>query len=293
MLTVVMVAMMITLYTLQSFFCKAYSDAYPGEPDRSSAVFSMVSGLFIAFAGLILTGFRVHVSSVTLWLALMNAAVVFFYNLFMVSAAKHGPYSVQMTFMLSGGILIPAFVSNLFFHDRLSIIQWISVAVIILAIALVSYKSGDRAIKNKRFWIFCFGLFVTNGLYGMLLDVQQRRSGTEEKEEMAMITYLGVFLLALIFAAARRRENFFRDFRQTRKSLIFLLLCSIISAAALMVMLHTLSRMDTTVLYTFDNAGVLLFSVLCSAVFFRERLSVVNIVGCVLMAAGLICISAF
>lgn len=288
-----MVALMIVLYTLQSFFCKVYSEAYPGESDPSSAVFSMVSGLFIAFAGLILAGFRIQASPITVWLGLANAAVVFLFNLFMVSASKSGPYSVQMTFMLSGGILIPALVANLFFHDHLSLIQWISVAVIVIAIALVSYKSGDRAIRGKRFWVFCVGLFLTNGLYGMLLDTQQRRSGTEEKEEMAMITYLGVFLLAVIFAAVKRRGNFFRDFRQTRKSLVFLLLCSLISAAALMLMLHTLARMDTTVVYTFDNAGVLLFSVLCSAVFFREKLSAVNIAGCVLMAAGLICVSAF
>ena len=163
MLTVGMVTGMIVLYTMQSFFCKVYSESYPGEPDRSSAVFSMVSGLFIALAGLILTGFRVHVSSITLWLALLNAAVVLFYNLFMVSAAKYGPYSVQMTFMLSGGILIPAFVSCLCFHDRLSVVQWISVAAIILAIALVSYKSGDRAVKSKRFWIFCAGRATTSG----------------------------------------------------------------------------------------------------------------------------------
>ena len=288
-----MVTLMIVLGTMQSFFCKAYSDEYPGQPDRSSSVFSVVSGLFIAFAGLILTGFQISVSPITVWLALLNAVVVFFFNLFMVSASKSGPYSVQMTFMLSGGILIPAFVSKFFFHDELSLVQWISVAIIVIAIALVSYKSGDNAIRNKWFWVFCVGLFVTNGFYGMLLDIQQRKSGAGEKEEMAMITYLGVFLLAFVFAAIHRRKNFFRDFRQTKKSLIFLLLCSFVTAAAIMVMLHTLSRMDTTIVYTFDNAGVLLFSVLCSAIFLREKMSAVNIVGCALMIGGLICVSAF
>ena len=145
-----MVALMIALYTMQSLFCKVYSDSYPGEPDRSSAVFSIVCGLIIALAGLILTGFRIRVSPQTLWFALSNGTVVFLYNLFMVSASKTGPYSVQMTFMLSGGILVPAFASNIFFGDRLSPVQWISVVAIVVAIGRPRITSG--AI-NKR---YCF-----------------------------------------------------------------------------------------------------------------------------------------
>ena len=46
--------------------------------------------------------------------------------------------------------------------------------------------------------------------------------------------------------------------------------------------------MDTTILFTFDNAGVLFFSVLFSAIFLKEKLSVVNWIGCAVMAFGLI-----
>ena len=48
------------------------------------------------------------------------------------------------------------------------------------------------------------------------------------------------------------------------------------------------SGMSTDILFTFDNAGVLLFSVLFSFVVFKEKLSWVNLVGCATMAFGLV-----
>ena len=48
-----------------------------------------------------------------------------------------------------------------------------------------------------------------------------------------------------------------------------------------------------TLLYTFDNAGVMLMSVLLSAIVFKEKLSKVNVIGCVIMCIGLVCMSLF
>ena len=45
---------------------------------------------------------------------------------------------------------------------------------------------------------------------------------------------------------------------------------------------------DTTILYTLDNSSVLIMSVLCSCIFFKEKLSVKNIIGISVMVAALV-----
>ena len=56
-------------------------------------------------------------------------------------------------------------------------------------------------------------------------------------------------------------------------------------------MVYTIGFVDTTILYTFDNSCVFLLSVLFSCFVFKEKLTRMNVIGCVTLCAALICIS--
>ena len=283
---------MILMYTAQSLFCKLYSAKYPGDASVSSSVFSIVIGLTIALTGFAVSGFQFSPKPWTLIFGFLNAGIIIGYNLCMVGASVKGPYSVQMVCMLSGGILVPSFIA-MAFGDRLSWMQWIAVGVIVLSLVLVNYKKDDQKVQSKAFYVYCIGLFLLNGLYGTLLDVQQRVTGEGDKEEMIILTYLLSMLASALFLLFKRKKKFFSDFKQTKQSLIFLLVCAAASTAAINLLIYIIPLINITVLYTFDNAGVLLFSVLASCLFFREKLSKINVIGCGLMAVGLMAISLF
>lgn len=286
----ILIAVLILISTLQSLFCRFYSGCYPGEESMASPVFSVTSGLTVAAAALAVSGFSFAPSWQTVLLGCANAAVLIGYNTCMVRASQTGPYSVQMTFMLSGGILVPAVVS-LGFGDRFSWIKWCAIAMIVVSIWLVSRKSGEGKITSRIFLPLCAGLFLANGAYGALFDIQQRLTGEGEKEAMVAVTYAVTAVASFAAAFARRRTRLWGDFRQTKKSCLFLVLSSLVVAVAINLMVFILPLVDTTLLYTFDNAGVLLLSVLSSCLWFHERLSVRNIAGCTLMCAGLVMMS--
>ena len=290
MLPFILIFVMIVMYTAQSLFCKLYSAKYPGEESVSSSVFSIVVGLTIALSGFVVSGFQFHPDALTWLFGVLNAAVIIGYNLCMVGASVKGPYSVQMVCMLSGGILVPTFIS-LFFGDSLSWGKWIAVAVIILSLVMVNHKKDDQKVQSKAFYIYCAGLFLLNGVYGTFLDVQQRLTGADDKEEMIILTYLISALASAMFLLFKRKKDFLGDFKQTKLSLIYLLVCTLASTAAIHLLIYIIPLINITVLYTFDNAGVLLFSVLASCIFLREKLSRINLVGCGLMAVGLMAIS--
>lgn len=290
MLPFIFIFVMILMYTAQSLFCKLYSAKYPGEESVSSSVFSIVVGLTIALSGFVVSGFQFTPDALTWLFGVLNAAVIIGYNLCMVGASVKGPYSVQMVCMLSGGILVPTFIS-LFFGDTLSWGKWIAVAVIILSLVMVNHKKDDQKVQSKAFYVYCAGLFLLNGVYGTLLDVQQRLTGADDKEEMIILTYLISALASAMFLLFKRKKDFLGDFKQTKLSLTYLLVCTLASTAAIHLLIYIIPLINITVLYTFDNAGVLLFSVLASCLFFREKLSKINLVGCGLMTIGLMAIS--
>ena len=81
--------------------------------------------------------------------------------------------------------------------------------------------------------------------------------------------------------------------KQNKKSLFYLLGSSISIAAATHMLVGLIDKIDLSILYTFDSSSVLILSVLCSWIFFKEKLSFMNMLGCVTMCASLICMSLF
>ena len=295
MLGAFLILALILVYTLQSLTCKIYTDNYPGDGSVTSAVFCVVSGVIVAIATFVFAGFGFSAQPLTILLGVVNAIVLTGYNVGFVGASARGSYSVLMTSLLAGGILIPTLVGVIGFGDRPGLFKYVALVLVIISAYLVNSRKEEGGTKNSLlFYILCVILFVCNGAYGSILDVQQRLTGVSEKEELIILTYglmaVGMFIYMLI----SRKGKTFGDFKQTPKSCLFLLLCSLIVAAAINLLSFLIRYIDDiSMLYTFDNAGVLLFSVVFSVVLFKEKLSVKNTVGVLLMTAGLIMAAIF
>ena len=288
---VLLIIAMVVLYTLQSLLTKKYVDHYPGSENMASSVFTIVSGGVVVVVSLCFMLFRFDASFWTVILGVINAAVIVAYNFFIVKTAQTGPYTVLMVFSIAGGIILPTIQAGMFFGQTISWLKWVAVGIVLVAVFLMSYRKSGSAAWRAVFIPACFGLAVANGAYGMILNTQQEMTGVSEKEELVAITYLiaataslGIFLV--------KEKGSFSGFKQTKRSLIYLLSCSIVVALAINVLTLLIHLMeDLTALYTFDNAGTLLLSVICSVVFFRERPTVLNWIGCAVMCGALVMIS--
>ncbi len=287
--SVLLIALMIVIYTAQSLFCKKYTDSYPGKAELASPTFTAVSGALVVLVSLCFAGFSFSAGWQTLVFGIANGAVLFSYNFFMVKSSRTGSYSILMVFMIAGGIVVPAIVAP-FFGDRVSVPKLLAILVVLCSVYLVSYRKGESGGAKGVFWLYCIALAACNGAYGVLLDVQQRVSGAGEKEEMVALTYATAALISLAVLLSRERGSL-SCFRQTRASLPNLLISSASVALAINLLVLVLPHVNTTVLYTINNASVFLLSVICSALLFRDKLSRLNIVGCGVMCAALVAVA--
>lgn len=296
---VLLIALVILLYTLQSLFTRLYTDYYPGDKSLTTPVFAVVCGLIVTVVSFIFSGFSFSCGWLTVLLGAINAVILYGYDAFIIKASATGPYSILMTFSLTGGIVIPAIVSWMFFGVPFSFVQLISIAIIFVSVLMISKKDDEAENKEEHqkhrtfFLIICTLLGLANGMYGVLLNTQQELTGVAEKEEMVAVTFIGAAVISLVQLIAKEKKNAVKAFKQTKLSLVFLLLTALVSALAINALVIALDGIDTTLVYTFDNAGVLLLSALASAVFFKEKLSKLNIIGCVIMSLGLICMSQY
>ncbi len=291
-----LIAGLVVIYTLQSLLTRYYSASYPGREELSSPVFTIVSGLLVTLVTFAFAGFKFEASPITLILGLCNALAIVLYNTSLIKASATGPYSITMVFLIAGGIIIPAIVAA-FFGDDLNIIKIFAILVVLVSVYLIARKEGEVYQNKKAFFLSCIGLAIGNGIYGTLLDVQQRLTLPEgmeispEKEEMVIITYLVGVLISVVILLAREKKDFLGAMKQSKKSLVFLISASLVVAFAINLFVYVLALIDTTILYTFDNSLVFLLSVAFSCLFMGENLSKMNVIGCITMCAALVCIS--
>ena len=295
---VFIIALVILLYTLQSLFTRLYTDYYPGDKGLTTPVFAVVCGLIVTVVSFIFSGFSFSCGWLTVLLGLINAVVLYGYDAFIIKASATGPYSILMTFSLTGGIVIPAIVSWVTDLGNFSFVQLFAILVIFASVLMITKKDevadAEEHKKHRTFFlIICTLLGLANGLYGVLLNTQQELTGVAEKEEMVAVTFIGAAVISLVQLVVKEKKNVLSAFKQTKLSLTFLLLSAAVSALAINALVIALQDVNETIVYTFDNAGVLLLSAIASAIFFKEKLSKLNIIGCVVMSLGLMCMSQY
>ncbi len=287
-LTLLLFSVMVLFYTLQSLLTRKYSDHYPGDPTMASPVFTMASGLVVVLFSLVMCRFQFDASWQTWLMGLANGIALVLYNHCIIKASQTGPYSVLMVFNITGGIVIPILCGILLFKDTVTPLKALCILAALISGYFISVKDNETR-RQKGFWAASIGLGIANGLYGTFLDAQQRVTGAEQKEEMIAITFGTAVLISVTVLALKEKRNLFPAMKQNKKSALYLLTCSLIVAGAIYMLTFMIGMMDLAILYTFDTSSVLMLSVLCSWLFFKEKMSLKNVIGCITMCIALIC----
>ncbi len=297
-----LIGAIILLYTLQSLFSKMFNDAYPGDAKHSPDVFAVVSGAVVAVVSLFFSGFKFGPFRwETLLLGLINAAILYGYDQCIIKASGKGPYSIMMVFSLGGGIVIPALAALLPFYPfnkGVSVTQFVAIAIICVAVYLASVKDdGSEAVSGEKpnlrlFFILSALLALCNGLYGVMFVVQEGVTGVADKQLYVIYTFMGAAIISAVRLFATEKKKVLLPFKQNKKSFLYLMLAAVVSAMAVNVLVLLVGVVNETILYTFDNAGVMLLSALASAFIFKDKLSQKNVIGCIIMTLALVMMGA-
>ena len=162
--------------------------------------------------------------------------------------------------------------------------------MMLISFVLMNLKGLTLKGSSGKFLLWCAALFLSNGLYGVLMNLQQRMMNGAERNEMIILTYLGMALLYAAWAGIRDRKAL-KGFRMGKGPLTWLLLCCVSATAAAHLMLFLLTRVDASLLYTIDNGGVLVLSLLYSLILFKEKPSPVQMAGMALASASILMLS--
>lgn len=291
MVSTLLIIALVLLYSLQTLFCKFYSDNYSGKKQLASPVLCVMQSIAIAFLSLCFTGFKFHISLISLLLGAINAAVLFGYNTSLIKAGDRGSYAFMNMMMLFGGIFVPLVYVSISTGEFPSAVECIAIFTMIIACVLMNIENIKLGGAKLSYYVFCLLLFVFNGLYGTLLKAQEQYNASES-QEMVIISYGLMGIIALFQLFAKEKKNTLSAFRFSKKCALFLILFLIISGLAVNVLVLLLGYLNAAVLYTVDNGGVMMLSALYSITLFKEKATPLKVIGIIIAVISL-CVLGF
>ena len=221
-------------------------------------MFSICFGGFIGLATLAANGFSFAPTWQTVLWGLSNAVMLWLYNKALIEASGRGSYAFVMIANLFVAIILPLLVGVVFLGESLTVVQGIAIAIMLVSFVVMNARSLSFKGASGAYYFWCAALFVANGLYATIMNVQQELSGGMQNSEMITVAYVGSALVVILAHAARGQlKPLFQGFRMGKKSALFALGCCVVATVASNLLLYLLGLMDSSILYTIENGGVL------------------------------------
>jgi drug/metabolite transporter (DMT)-like permease len=290
MTSALLIIFIVVLYSLQTLFCTLYNKSYPGKAENASPVFCILESVAIAVFTWAWIGFKFEISPMTLLFGVLNAVALFGYNTSLIKASTKGSYAFMNVAMLFGGILVPLLYTTVFLGDTLSWYQYLAIGLMLVSFVLMNYKEIKLKDTPWTYYIFCALLFICNGMYGTFLKMQSDYD-VSQKNEMIILTYGIMGVIAFIQLALKEKKDIFKAFRMSKKAVLPLVLCLASAALAINILVMVIPMVNTAVLYTVENGGVLILSAVYSFIFFKEKPQVMTILGILLATASITVLS--
>lgn len=280
----------IACYTGQTFFNKLFSMYYKGPEAAATPVYAVLYGVLVSAVTLVLIRFQFAPSKTTVLLGCVNGVVLFLYNFGMIHASRTGPYAFQSIVMLFGSIVVCLVFSAAYWGDRLTLLQIAGIAVMLIAFVVLNGGGIDFSSVKKGYFFWVISLFFTNGIYGVLMDAQQRLYA-QERNEMIITTFLSSGVVSLLYLLASQRRNAPQAFRMGKAAWGFALGSGLCAAFAVYTLMMLLAYIPSYILYTISNGSVLVLSALLCRIVLKEQMTKMTVIGVALSVASITLLS--
>lgn len=277
----------------KGFFGKKTSSLVSGIKGAALAnLIRMILCIFIGFA-VVLFGNDTYSLSPTPQLILISMLSGVSTAVFVVSwlvTVKKSAYMLLDVFSTLG-ILIPLILSNLIFHEKIKITQWLGVGVLFVAVLLLC--SYNNSIKEKLRPI-SFLLLIICGVSGGVTDFSQKLFTKTLPSVPASVfnfyTYIfasAVLAICYLFIKSEKsveKDTFIKIFG-------FIVIMAICHFGNSYFKTLAAEKLDSILLYPLHQGATLIIATIISAVFFREQITIKCLAGIIIAFIGLIIIN--
>lgn len=202
---------------------------------------------------------------------------------FFMKALSCGPMSFT-NFIQCTSLVIPALCGVLFWQEKASVFQllWLIVLIISLFLAL----KADNINKNPKWWMSTIAAMIAMGGIGVLQSVHQMSAYKEELTGFLKLAFLFTALIyLLLWRISGRKEP--SGFKMGGAAIFQAVSSGGFMSCVHIINLYLAGVMPKIIFFPATNGGLIILTLLCAVVIFRERLTAKQWAGLILSTIAL------
>ena len=278
----ILIFLAVVLFAAQFAFTRLYEGVVK-QSTVAALVLLVVIGLVGALQYLLVGGFRVNVSPISLMWAILMAVVMIPYYVVGIQVLSLGSLAIYSMFMMLGGMLVPFFYGILFLEEGVS---WGKITGTVLLTVFIILQAANQPETEKKatgwkkylFFALCMVIFFINGMTGVIAKAHQISAGAVDEVSFTVLSCgLTALLSALLlpFAFLKNRKKVAGEVKQMLRLKPLLLMACVGMAGYTGNFLHLIAadHVPASVQFPLVSGGVIVLSALVSTFAFREKLS--------------------
>lgn len=259
--------------TLNSTAIKIFSDRKPSRAFNSVAVSTLS---LVAAAVLLIWGGFGEISMFSLLLGIAFGTLIFLNGFFSILAFASGPWSYTFL-IISLSMLMPTFSGAIFWHEHITLQQYIGTALVVLCFILSVEKKEDEKKANLKWVIFTLAAYLTAGSVGIVQKIHQSSEHAGELNGFLIVSFVAGAVLSGISALVFTLKEGFSDHKVTTKELVtsfgLFVIIGLANATMHKLNLYLVGIMNAAVFFPVANGVPIILTSLIAFTVFKEKLS--------------------
>ena len=273
----------------ESMAVKAYAKRYGNGGMLMNAVIALFATLFFLISDFIKPETRgITIPDGMLPLALINACLFAAGFYFAFLAFKVGPYGLTRL-VASFSLLFTIFYGILFLHEETTVLTYVGIAMIFVAMFLINFKSGKKVdgegTVSLKWLIYLLITVTANGFIGILARTQQLRFDNACSNEFQMISIGGSCLLLTVIGLIVDRDKLGAV---AKNGLLYGLAAGLCNGAKNFITLVIYLCLPLSVISPVSTGVGMITAFLVAILFYKEKYTPMQKLGVLLGAAAIV-----
>lgn len=205
---------------------------------------------------------------------------------------KSGVY-VMLDVFLSLGVIVPLIGGRIFFSEKVSLKQWLGMAILLAATMVLCSYNNKIKVKIKPAYL---GMLILCGFCSGMSDFSQKifaqnKSGTKISTFNLYSYLISFFLLAFLYFVSKKIKSEKPSFKMPKKVFLYVLIMSVFLFANSFMQTLAASYLSSAQLFPLTRSLALIFSAIMAALFFNEKITPRCVLGMVLAFLGIFVIN--
>lgn len=245
--------------------------------------YNMYIGLFGTVLFFAVNGFKCDFTWYSIVFAFLAAFSVAAYKIVGMKIMQEGSMAIYTIFLMSGGMIVPYLWGIVFLGESITASNVFGLLILTVAVVL-SYYSKEGFPQKQL--ILCILAFLLNGMsavVGKLHQIEKVHSVVDTIDFSIISNIMRFALSGILLLFFRKEENANTGIR---KILPVIILSAVAGGVAELFNLLCAISVPATVLYPVLTGGTIMFSVIASRIFFKEKITGKVLLGIILCFVG-------